>query len=266
MRVMVVGSSGMLGSCLMGLLGSRGTGFDIPDFDVTDPDCVGRAIDRVKPDVIVNASAITDVDYCENNPAAAERVHHYGVRNLADSGVRLVTVSTDQVFSNGRGLYIGESYPTEPANVYASSKLRGEKAALLYPGNTVIRTSWLFGDRGLLPWLVRRLLDYGTVSAVTDQTACVTSVECLADFIIGLTGNPGCSGIVHCVNRGAVTPYDLACRLRDKMKAGTVVATDWKQLSLPAPRPLWSALGTERGVEFPSLEEVIEICLKKMLR
>jgi dTDP-4-dehydrorhamnose reductase len=125
MTVMVVGSSGMLGSRLMKLLGSRAAGFDLPDFDVTDPGCVRKTVARVRPDVIINASAITDVDYCEQNPEAAERVHHYGVRNLAVSGVRLVSVSTDQVFNDGRGLYIPESHPAEPVNVYAASKLRG---------------------------------------------------------------------------------------------------------------------------------------------
>jgi dTDP-4-dehydrorhamnose reductase len=67
------------------------------------------------------------------------------------------------------------------------------------------------------------------------------------------------------VNKGAVTPYELACRVRDRIKTGTVVATEWKQLSLPAPRPIWSALGTEREVELPPLEEVMEKCLKEML-
>jgi dTDP-4-dehydrorhamnose reductase len=265
MTVMVVGSSGMLGSRLMKLLGSRAAGFDLPDFDVTDPGCVRKTVARVRPDVIINASAITDVDYCEQNPEAAERVHHYGVRNLAVSGVRLVSVSTDQVFNDGRGLYIPESHPAEPVNVYAASKLRGETAALLYQGNAIVRTSWLFGNRGLLPWLIRKLIDSGSVTAVTDQTACVTSVECLAKALAGIACDQSRTGIYHCVNKGAVTPYELACRVRDRIKTGTVVATEWKQLSLPAPRPIWSALGTEREVELPPLEEVMEKCLKEML-
>lgn len=265
MKVMVAGSSGMLGRQLMSVLGERGIGFDLPAFDVTDRQLVVRVVGSVKPDVILNVSAITDVDFCEKNPVAAERVHCTGVRNLASTGVRLVTVSTDQVFSRGNGRYLVESDPPSPANVYALTKLQGERVALESHENTVVRTSWLFGSRGLLPWIVRRLLDRGTVNAVTDQTSCITSVESLADALAGIAVDRECTGLYHCVNKGAITPYDLACAVRDRIGRGTVVPSDWKQLALPASRPVWSALGTERDIKMPELEEVMELCLKKML-
>ncbi len=265
MKVIVVGSSGMLGSEIMKLLGNSGTGFDLPDFDVTDSDCIEAAVNRVKPDVTLNTSAITDVDYCEKNPDEAENVHHTAVRNLAATGIRLVTLSTDQVFSCGGERYLIETDRTEPANIYAASKLRGEKAALEHPGNAVVRTSWLFGEKGLLPWIVRKLLEDGTVTAVTDQTSCLTSVDSLAESLVGIIADKDRTGLYHCVNKGAVTPYELACRVRDRIGTGTVKATEWTRLALSAPRPVWSALGTKRDIELPLLEEVMELCLQKML-
>jgi len=266
MKAMVVGSSGMLGSEVMKLLGDRGCGFDLPDFDVTDRKNVSDAVAAVRPDVILNTSALTDVDYCEGYPDAAERVHYTGVRNLADTGVRLVTMSTDQVFTRSAGeRYLVESDPVEPANVYAASKLRGEKAALEVSGNAVVRTSWLFGERGLLPWIINSLLSSGVVTTVTDQTSCITSAGSLAGILVGMAIDDGRSGLFHCVNRGAVTPYELACTVRDRINTGVVKATTWKQLALPAPRPVWSALGTQRNTKLPPLEEVLDQCLQKML-
>ena len=265
MKVLVVGSSGMLGSKVMGLLGERGVAADLPHFDITRLDCVLSTVNSVKPDVIMNTSGITDVDLCEKDPEAADKVHHIGVGNLVATGVRFVTVSTDQVFSNGAGEYLLESDATEPANIYASSKLRGERAALEHPGNTVVRTSWLFGSNGLLPWIIRRLLAEGTVTAVTDQTSCLTSVDSLAEVLVDIAVDKERTGLYHCVNRGAVTPFDLACRVRERIGTGSVIPGLWKQLALPAPRPVWSALGTERDIELPPLEEVLELCLKKML-
>ncbi len=265
MKVMVVGSSGMLGSEIMKLLGNNGIGFDLPDFNVADFNCVEAAVNGLKPDVILNTSAITDVDYCEKNPDEAENVHHTGVRNLAAAGIRLITVSTDQVFTHGGDRYLLESDPTEPANIYAASKLRGERAALEYPGNAVVRTSWLFGEKGLLPWIIRKLLDDGIVTAVSDQTSCLTSVDSLAETLAGIVADRSKTGLYHCVNTGAVTPFEVACRVRDRLGAGAVKATKWTQLALPAPRPVWSALGTERDIELPPLEEVMELCLQRML-
>ncbi|OPX31787.1 MAG: hypothetical protein B1H09_02140 [Gemmatimonadaceae bacterium 4484_173] len=266
MKAMVVGSSGMLGLELLKLLGDSGSGYDLPDFDVTDRKCVSDAVAALRPDVILNTSALTDVDYCEENPDEAEKVHHRGVLNLADTGVRLITVSTDQVFTRSVGnRYILESDPAEPVNVYAASKLRGEKAALEISGNTVVRTSWLFGDRGLLPWIISSLVNKGVVTAVTDQTSCITSAGSLAEILVGMASDESSSGLFHCVNHGAVTPYELACTVRDRIKTGVVKATSWGKLALAAPRPVWSALGTERDTELPPLEEVLDQCLQKML-
>ena len=266
MKIMVIGSSGMLGSRVVNLLGDSATGFDLPDFDVSNLDCVSLAVNSLKPDVILNTSAITDVDFCEKNPEAAEKVHCFGVQNLVETGVRLVTVSTDQVFSDSAGgRYLIESDTADPANIYAASKYRGETAALESRFNTVVRTSWLFGTKGLLPWIIRKLSAGEVVTAVTDQTSCLTSVDSLALALLDIVSNESKTGLYHCVNKGAVTPYELACRVRKRIGKGVVEATDWKHLALPAPRPVWSALGTEREIKLPPLEEVMEQCLQRML-
>ncbi len=73
----------------------------------------------------------------------------------------------------------------------------------------------------------------------------------------------GHRGLYHCVNPGGVTPFFLACSLRQRLRRGRVIPVEWGQLGLPAPRPLWSALGTRREIKMPPLEEAMEIWLKK---
>ncbi len=264
-RVLVTGSRGMLGSVLMKKLAAGGTGMDLPELDVTWQESVDAAVQAVRPDVIINAAAITDVDRCEKKPDLCRAVHCSGVRNLCATGIRVITVSTDQVFTDGRGSFLTESSPVKPANKYAESKLAGEKEALVRPGNCVVRTSWLFEDSGLLPRIIRTLSKGGQVRAIADQTSSVTSASDLADFLLGLVSDENAAGLYHCVNPGAATPFTLACGILKELGRGSVIPVRWKDLELPASRPVWSVLGTEKKVVLPPLEEAVKSCMQKLL-
>ena len=255
----------MLGMRLMKEMGKTVVGYDLPDIDITDKNSVQAVVGVEKPDLIINSSAITDVDYCEKNHKEADAVHFKGVQYLAQTGVRLITISTDQVFSGTANRYLLESDAPSPENYYAISKLKGEEEALKYSSNVVVRTSWLYHLKGLLPWIVTKLKNDETVTAVTDQTACITSVDSLIDTLIKLSIDTEKNGLYHCVNRGAVTPFSLALMIREKIGMGSVKPVTWSDLNLPAPRPLWSALGTEKEIVTPYMEEVVDICLKRML-
>lgn len=265
MKILVTGARGMLGRELVKRFGDTCLGVDLPEADVAVPGSILPVVDGYRPDVIVNTAAITGVDLCEKNPSLAEDVHHRGVAILTGTGVRLITISTDHVFTDGGGEYLTETSPVNPVNRYAASKYRGETAALENPANAVVRTSWLVGKKGMLPWMADRLKTLGEVSAVADQTACVTFVEDLAEALETMAFDDGHRGLYHCVNPGWVTPFFLACSLRQRLRRGRVIPVEWGQLGLPAPRPIWSALGTHREIEMPPLEEAMEIWLRKIL-
>lgn len=255
--ILVAGSRGLLGTALLARLRGRAAGMDLPELDITDPDSVAAAVDSVRPELIVNAAALTDVDRCQLEPGEAFRVHRDGVRNLAATGIRLVTISTDHVFTSGKSPLM-ESEPPDPANLYGESKLAGELEALAGPGNVVIRTSWLFGrERGLVPWIFGSLAGGGEVRAVADQTACATYVFHLARALERVADTGAC-GVFHCVNPGALSPLRLAELLRNRLGRGMVRPVNWSDLGRPAPRPVYSALGTEREVVLPPIEEALE--------
>jgi dTDP-4-dehydrorhamnose reductase len=255
--ILVAGSRGLLGTAILASLGDRAEGMDMPELDITDPDSVDAAVESVRPGLIINAAALTDVDRCQLEPGEAFRVHRDGVRNLADTGIRLITISTDHVFTSGCSPLL-EPEPPKPANLYGESKLSGEREALSRPGNAVIRTSWLFGrERGLIPWIRGSLIRGGEVRAVADQTACATYAFHLVRALERVADTGGC-GVFHCVNPGEASPLRLAELLRDRLGTGTVRPVKWADLGRPAPRPVYSALGTGREVVLPPIEEALE--------
>jgi len=100
--ILVVGHKGMLGQDVMGLLGERGRGVDLPEIDITDLLSVQQVLTALKPAVVVNCAAYTDVDGCESNSGTAMQVNGEGVAFLAlitrEIGAKLVQISTDYVF------------------------------------------------------------------------------------------------------------------------------------------------------------------------
>jgi dTDP-4-dehydrorhamnose reductase len=97
----------MLGQDLMSLLGERGRGVDLPDIDITDMVSVQQVLTALKPKVVINCAAYTDVDGCETNAETAMQVNGEGVAFLAlvtrGIGAKLVQVSTDYVFDGSKG-------------------------------------------------------------------------------------------------------------------------------------------------------------------
>lgn len=235
---------------------------DLPELDITSPESVERAVERLRPGVIVNAAALTDVDYCQLNRKEALRVNRDGVGNLTGTGVRLITISTDHVYTRA-DCPIPEGTPESPANVYGESKLQGEREALKNPENAVVRTSWLFGrDRGIPAMLRHGLERGGSVRAIKDQTACITYVCHLVQAVVQILDSGAC-GIFHCVNSGATTPYELATIVRDHLGRGRIEPVTWADLGLPAPRPFYSALCTGRPVRLPPREEALREWLQE---
>ncbi len=104
--ILVIGANGMLGRDLMDTLEGDVRGVDIDDIDITQAESVRRVLLTLKPRVIINAAAYTDVDGCESNRERAIEVNGEGVAWLAmtagEIGAKLVQISTDYVFDGRR--------------------------------------------------------------------------------------------------------------------------------------------------------------------
>lgn len=144
MQILLTGGTGLLGTELLKL------GVDLiaprrSQLDITDGSAVAEYVNKLSPDVIIHAAAVTDNRDIEADPSEALDVNIKGTANLAQaclgSQTRLVFISSDYVYEGGHGNYM-ESDPVLPSNLYAWTKLAGEAAVRAVPDHLIIRTSF----------------------------------------------------------------------------------------------------------------------------
>lgn len=260
-RVLVTGATGQLGS---GLLASarrsaaravRGaslevTGVGRADMDVADRASVIEVMESIRPDIVIHAGALTDVDGCERDPERAFAVNAFGTRNVVEAsrriGAHVCYISTDYVFDgelDGRGYH--EWDRPDPLCVYGASKLAGERELSLE--STVIRTSWLAGAVGRN--FVRTVLQMASgereLRFVDDQAGCPTFTEDLAPVVMSLARERR-PGVFHVTNQGFTSWYGLARATLEEASLDpervVPIATSELDPPRPARRPAWSVL------------------------
>jgi len=258
MRVLVSGANGMLGHALRASCPGDvdPVWVDIHELDITDAGAVGRMLDDVRPAVVLNCSAYTNVDGCESHEAEALAVNGTGAGHLAAacarSGSALLHVSTDYVF-DGRiaapGCY-GEDDRTNPLSAYGRSKLAGElavRAAL--PAHWIVRTQWLYGLHGanFVETMLRLSGERDVLTVVDDQFGCPTSTHDLAPVMWTLVERRPAYGTYHAVNAGSCSWYEFAREIfRQAPRDVRVERMDSARLGRPAPRPARSVLSTDK--------------------
>ncbi len=231
------------------------------DLDVTNARLVQQAMDDVRPDVIVNCAAWTNVDDAESQESAAAAVNGGAVELLAQSantiGARLVQLSTDFVFDGSKREPYEPGDQTHPLSAYGRTKLLGETAATHATRHLILRTSWLFGVHG--PNFVeamKRQIAKGVdpLKVVDDQRGRPTFTPHLADAIIRLV-DAEAQGIVHYADAGDVSWFAFACAI--VAAVGSLVhvqPVSSEEFQRPAPRPAYSVLSTSRYTELTGAE------------
>lgn len=246
--ILVVGANGMLGRDLIALLGDRGKGVDIAEIDITSPESVLTVIGDLKPEVVINCAAYTDVDGCESNVEMAMAVNGEGVGYLAmacrDSGALLVQISTDYIFDGGKGTpYLEDDAPC-PLSVYGESKLAGEMNAAFCQEYLIVRTQWLYGLHGknFVETMLRLGSEKDELTVVDDQIGSPTWTVDLARAIIALIDG-GCRGIYHAANSEYCSWNGFAKAIFEEAGLNVLVRPmTTTELNRPARRPLYSTL------------------------
>jgi dTDP-4-dehydrorhamnose reductase len=246
--ILVVGSKGMLGQELMGLFGSAARGVDVEDIDITDMGSVQRALVTLKPRIVINAAAYTDVDGCEGNTELALQVNGEGVAHLAmiskEIGAKLVQISTDYVFNGTKQTPYQEDDAPAPLSIYGESKLAGEMNAKFNPDHLIVRTQWLYGHSGknFVETMLRMAGERSELAVVDDQIGSPTWTHDLALAIKALLDKE-CTGLYHAANSGFVSWNGFAREIfRQSGLDIKVNPMSTEQLGRPAPRPLYSTL------------------------
>lgn len=213
-KILITGARGQLGRCLSDLLPDA-LKTDVGELDITDADAVQSYIDSNQVDTIVNCAAYTAVDRAEDDFDTAAKINIQGPRNLAQTGARLIHISTDYVF-DGRGYrpYTPQD-PTNPLSVYGRTKREGELAVLEHAQTAVIiRTAWLYSAYGHNFVQTMRALgtDRSEINVVADQVGTPTFAGDLARAITDILPRvpAGHRDIYHFTNEGVCSWYDFA--------------------------------------------------------
>ena len=264
MKVLLTGREGQLGTALQASLPEGVTliATGRSELNLADAAACRQAVLTHHPDWVLNAGAYTAVDRAESEPDQALAINAGApqafAEALAETGGRLLQVSTDFVFNGAQGSPYRPDQALDPLGVYGVTKAAGEKAALALPGARVLRTSWVYGPVGknfCLTMLRLHALKAAAgepLGVVADQVGCPTATHTLAAACwraIGIGADADGPRILHWSDAGAASWYDFAVAIGELGVAAGLLerAAEVRPLSTaayptPAQRPSYSLL------------------------
>ena len=254
MKIAVTGAGGLLGRATNTHCASQGDevyAFDHRALDITDAAAVKRQLSDLKPDVVFNCAAWTDVDGCESDLNRAERANALGPQLLAstcrDIDALLITVSTDYIFDGNKdGFYTQRDHPN-PISVYGRFKFEGERRAqTAYARTIVIRSGYIFGGGGtnFLSTVLDRARRGEHLRAISDMAGTPTYAADLAARLRELA-ELDLPGVYHVVNAGDGVSFESFARTALEIGGvdpARLASTTLAELNRPAPRPRNSRL------------------------
>jgi dTDP-4-dehydrorhamnose reductase len=225
--------------------------------DRGDPLQAVRVLGELRPEVVVDCAAWTDVDGCERDPLRAERDNAQGARHVAEgaarAGARVVHVGTDFVFDGTASRPYTERDAPNPRSVYARTKLAAERAVLDHAGNAVLRSAVVFGwhpkKLSFTTWLLRELRAGKQVRIVHDQWGTPTLADALAATLL-TTAERGAAGLFHAAGGTCVTreAFARATAAAFGLDPGLVVPIASAEFRQAAARPAYACLDSSKAV------------------
>jgi dTDP-4-dehydrorhamnose reductase len=267
--LLICGANGTLGRAFGRACAERGLAYRLmrrSDLDIARPASVKSALDRWRPWAVINAAGHVRVDEAERDIGKCFRENSTGPVALAGlcrrRGIGLLTFSSDLVFDGTKSAPYVESDTPVPLSVYGRSKAEAEKRVLLsMPHALIVRTSAFFGpwdEHNFITLALAAVRSGKGLDAVDDCRVSPTYVPDLVTAALDLLLD-GEFGIWHLANGGDVTWAELG------RKVAAMAGLDCDQvrpchvadLNLPARRPIYSVLGSERACLMPPLEDAL---------
>ncbi len=255
MRVLVTGANGMLGRDLIAVLekGHEVISLDLEGLDITDREGTHHTIFSIRPDIVVNCAAYTNVDMAEDEKETAFRVNGLGAQNLAitcnELKIRLCHISTDYVFDGTSTRPYTPLDNTSAVNAYGETKLAGERyIQWLMHEFYIIRTSWLYGRHGnnFIRTILQLSGERDEIKVVSDQKGSPTWTVTLSEGIRKVIESEA-FGIHHITDRtaGGINWYELAAEIIGLSGASVkVIPITTDEYPTRAKRPAYSVLDT----------------------
>lgn len=268
MKILVTGSNGQVGSCLVQQLSQmleiEFLAVDREQLDITDREAVNILVNEFKPDAIINAAAHTAVDKAEQEVELSYAINRDGPEYLARAahavGASILHISTDYVFAGDKvGAYV-ETDIVAPQGVYGQSKLAGELAvAAVCPRHIIMRTAWVFCETGnnFVKTMLRLAQTRDELGVVADQVGGPTYAGDIAATLITMAqslhnGNHD-YGIYHFAGLPHVSWHQFATEIFNQANAQGIISKVMRvnaitsdQYPIPAKRPANSKLNCQK--------------------
>jgi dTDP-4-dehydrorhamnose reductase len=226
--------------------------------DVTNRENVETELASIKPEVIVHAATMTDVDKCELNRELAWKNNVEGTINVARAaktiGAFLLYISTDYVFDGEKGCYKETDLPS-PISYYAYTKLRAEeKVKDISSEYCIARPSVIYGANpaagktNFALWVLNKLRNKEQANVFVDQWNSPTLNTNLAEMTLEVIERK-LTGVYHLSGASRINRYDFAHALAKtfSLDASLLIPTHMKDLAFPAKRPKDSSLDTTKA-------------------
>jgi dTDP-4-dehydrorhamnose reductase len=288
-RLLVTGAGGFVagsvirqaaGNWKVEALSGKERPVDLPNLcwhknDLLDPDFLERFLQEIKPDAVIHAAAVADIDFCESHKDIAEKMNAGVTVRLANlckqTGTRMVYLSTDSVFDGERGNYSEEDRPS-PVNYYAETKVRGEEAVRAMDSDWVIaRLSLVVGlptigaGNSFLPKMLAVLESGKEVGVPGNEIRTPVDVITLGRALLELAGREE-TGIFHLAGNDPISRFEMAKRIAEKWgcPSSLVVRKDSDSIPGRATRPRDASLDNSKSrrlLETPmlGLDEALDL-------
>jgi dTDP-4-dehydrorhamnose reductase len=240
MRVLITGANGQLGGALQRLAPAWAeiNAIDVDDCDLTDVPMLRARLTVEAPDLILNAAAYTAVDKAEGDENLARAINADAVaamvEAMAETGGKVVHVSTDYVFDGTASSPYVPDAPRNPQSAYGRTKAEGEDH--LRPEDVLVRTAWVYeaGGANFVRTMIRLMKERDELGVVCDQIGAPTWATGLARTIWGLVEKQA-SGTFHHSDAGVASWYDFAVAIGEEALQRGLIA------KLPVIRPITTA-------------------------
>jgi dTDP-4-dehydrorhamnose reductase len=254
MRVLITGANGQLGGALQRLAPAWAeiNAIDVEDVDLTDVAMLRARLAVEAPDVIINAAAYTAVDKAESDEELARAINAEAVAAMvaamADSGGKLVHVSTDYVFDGTSSAPYAPDAQRNPQSAYGRTKAEGEDK--LRPQDLLVRTAWVYeaGGANFVRTMIRLMKERDELRVVADQVGAPTWATGLARTIWALVEKDAKGTFHHC-DDGVATWHEFAVAIAEEAhglglipKLPMIHAITTREYPTPARRPAFSLL------------------------
>ena len=265
LKIVVTGGDGLLGRTFQERLSMNenrtAAVIHKTELDITNKQSLRVALEKARPDWLVNCAAFTNVDSAELNPDVALDVNSNAVRNIAEVAtelnIRVLHFSTDYVFDGVSGDPYSEKSETNPINQYGLSKLEGEKNLMaIMPENAlVVRTAWLYGSlkSGFLSQVISQVQSgVKCIQLVDDQFGQLTLASDVVQASMKILDKHQTfsSRIFHITNQGFGSWQEIGALINHTLGGQSQInGISHKELNRPALRPNFSALDSSQFSE-----------------